>query len=320
LPIIPGARRNLRANQNAEFDPAFIENGLLDALKHFAKAEKALKNASGKEFSYVINSKDIWFDIDKNGERGENELFSLQLAELFNGRRRRLRRTTFPEDIEIRFDTADADWALAYVYNLSAVSEFVLALDPTPAIKEAIDGRKAVLGDNLGFSAFGFDREIDTIAALIFAYEGEPDVTRMRKSRKHLLDMISANKKFWKNLENETDNDREWIPNSEQESAFGLEVSEELAESWQDILTDFEDILEGRKLVPFWRLDQKNETRGINMKRLMMDPPDMDIIRMIHGGTLAPYIEEGDVITRENLRRFRRLTGRQNGLFALWFN
>jgi len=197
-------------------------------------------------------------------------------------------------------------------------------MDPTPAIKEVVDGRNALIeASGPPAELFGFDTEFDTIAAFLLVMRGKPDQGRMRRAHKHFLAMVEANKNFWSRVEVETDNDREWIPNANQTSAFGVNVSSEMALRWQDVLTDVDDILQGRKLVPFWRVDNPRDATtgyGLNFKKIFMDPPDMDIVLLIHGGSLAPYIERGELANMQAWGEFQRLTGRQTGMFALWFN
>jgi hypothetical protein len=108
-------------------------------------------------------------------------------------------------------------------------------------------------------------------------------------------------------------------------------VTAEMAEGWQEILTEISDVLEGKKLLPYWRIRNRSlgiansETDtgtgiGINFAKMMTDPGDMDIILLIQGTAVAPYLEEGVLADNQAWRRFSRLTGGQGGLFALWFN
>lgn len=273
LPLTPGGMAgNLPNNPDAKFDPAFIENAMKDALVHLAIAEASLSKASGNDFAVVLDANDFWFDIDENGERSELESLTNYLPAIF-GEPRGMRSRSNAELSPVHFDTADADWALAYVHTLSGMAEMVLAMDPTPAIKTVVKGRDALF-DHEGANAadmMGFDSELDTIAAVLLIMRGRPDADRTRKAHKHFLAMIDANRDFWRRVELETDNDREWLPNANQTSSFGIEVNAEMADQWQEVLSEIEDILNGDKLVPYWRVDSRqsvNPGLGLNMKKI----------------------------------------------------
>jgi len=121
----------------------------------------------------------------------------------------------------------------------------------------------------------------------------------------------------------ETDNNREWLPNPDQNSAFGIEVSEELAESWQTVLAEMSAVLEGEALIPYWRLPNLGERKngvGINIAKWLQNPGDMDLVLWIQGEAVIPYLEKGRIVDTNVTNRFQRLT-RGNGLmFAAWFN
>jgi len=331
LPLTPGGTNGkLPTNPDAKFDPAFLENAMKDALVYLSKADSALKKASGSEFAVVLDPKDFWFDINGNGAKDESEgLLEYLPAVMGNPRAIRRQQQNMKLITEIRFDTADADWALAYVHTLSGMAEMVLAMDPTPAIRQVVEGREALLGD--GSSAtimLGLDNEVDSVAAFLLVLRGKPDKARTRKAHSHFLQMVASNKDFWNRLSKETDDDREWIPNPEQTSSFGVQVTQEMADGWQTVLADVEDVLEGRKLIPYWRTARNTRERsagpvtprGLNMKSIFMDPPETDIVHLLHGGVLAPYMEEGEIANMRSWREFGRMTGNQTSLFALWFN
>lgn len=50
------------------------------------------------------------------------------------------------------------------------------------------------------------------------------------------------------------------------------------------------DILEGKKLIPQWRL---NDGRGINLKKVFAEPRALDFILWAHGALAIPYLEKG---------------------------
>ena len=129
--------------------------------------------------------------------------------------------------------------------------------------------------------------------------------------------MIAQNKVFWAALAQETDNDREWIPNPQQTSALPLRVDGDMAAGWQAILKDAEDLLEGRLLLPHPLLPSDI---GINLKAFAEDPAPLDLLNWVHGIGAYPYAAKGPLITRQRWLAFQRLTRGNAAGFALFFN
>jgi len=170
-------------------------------------------------------------------------------------------------------------------------------------------------------SFFSDNRQMDAIAVVLTALDGTPDVKRTRAALGHLKEMISHNENFWALVEQETDNDREWLPNAEQVSAFGVEVTEETATAWRAVLTEMSDVLNGRKLIPHWRFGERGEYGyGINIESVLTDPGDFDLVLMIHGASLAPHMEQGALVDQGIMRRFSRTVDGRGNMFALWLN
>ena len=187
---------------------------------------------------------------------------------------------------------------------------------------EAIAARQAMDGLGAGSDfANAYDMmlgaEIDMAAMAYFAVQQQPDPARTGATRNHLLAMIAQNRRFWRLVALETDNFAEWIPNPRQVSALGMPVPPETGEVWQAVLSDAEDLLEGRKLIPFWRL-QKGA--GINLRRLLEDPVPVDPAEWIHGAGLLPYMESGTRIGSQNWWRLQELARGDAALFAVWLN
>jgi len=316
LPLIPGMRNQLPPNPDAIFDPSFLETAMIDALAHLALAETALGAAVDGEFSVDVNLKSIWFDVDANGERAEWETLLALMGDLGS------------EPVEgfdgvIRFDTADAEWMLAYVHVVSGMAELTLSLHPTPAIRTITEGRSALetFGPIEEFGLVDNDSVLDMVASVLLTLRGVPDATRTRTAHRHFQAMIIHNRSFWSEVVLETDNDREWLPNGQQTSAFGLEVDADTASAWQDVLGEINEILNGEKLVPYWRTqgDEANPV-GVNIAKLMHDPGDMDIVLWIQGTAVAPYLETGPIADMEAWDRFVTMTRGDSLILAAWFN
>ena len=321
VPLIPGMAAPLPPNPNAKFSPDFIESALKGALQHLDGASTALAAATEGEFATELSLDVLWFDID--GDRTRAEWESLRVILESMGAQADWERF----DGKIRFDTADAEWLAAYVHLVSGASEMVLSVDPTSAIKTVFEGRQQMAAAGAVGAPdplFGTDDMIDQLAALLVALDGKPDATRTRKALDHFRSMIMHNRKFWPELMAETDNDHEWLPNPLQTSSFGIAITAEVAAGWQEVLAEIEEMLEGRALIPFWRTPPGPEGAatgvGINLRRLLTDPPDFNVALLIQGASIAPYLEQGKLVTLGAWNRFGMLTRGDGLLMAAILN
>ncbi len=344
--FIPGMRGNLPHNPDAEFDPAFVENTLIRGLEQMSRAQNSLKRASADDFAVTVRITDIWFDVNKDGVKQPGEA----AAELFDAFQPTPPRPVQRRDADgelvrdengypiwdtpelppfdglIRFDSADADWLAAYAHLVAGFGELTLAADPTPAIRRVTETRSELRSyGRLFFDTTGWADEewVEMAAATLLTLRGEPDQERTRAAHAHFRAMIEYNRNFWKEVMDETDNDREWLPNPDQQSAFGMPVDADLAESWQNVLGEMSAVLEGEALVPYWRIPNQGNREngvGINLAKWLQDPGDLDLVLWIQGEAVVPYLERGRIVDTNVMNRFQRLT-RGNGLmFAAWFN
>jgi len=259
---------------------------------------------------------DIWFDVNMNGKHDPQESlmphFTATLGLFVAG-------DTAPT---IRFDTADAAWLSAYTHLIAGLGELVLAFDPTDQIRRVMDTGRAMQGFGADTPyASGYDMmlgaEIDMVAMAYFALRQQPDPVRTRAARDHALAMIRDNRRFWERVEAETDNFAEWIPNARQTSALGVTVPPDTGPRWLAVLSDAEDLLEGRKLIPYWRV---RSGAGINLMRVLTEPGPVDLAEWVQGVGLLPYIEDGPRISPENWWLFRDMLRGDAALFAIWLN
>lgn len=320
LPLFPGGNVQVPDNPDAVFDPAFVEIALMGALERLARSQQILSEIEGQEFFANLNPFLIWLDVNSNGQRDTNEDLMDMIGSLpgLNVKR--------DADFNVRFDSADAHWLLAYVHVLSGMSELLLSLDPTTAITTITEGRNLLetAGKIMPDPIFGggADSIVDTATIVLMAFRGVPDKTRTRASLAHFRAMIANNQEFWRLVMLETDDEREWLPNPDQKSAFGVRVDLETAVAWQVVLDEISDVLEGRVLLPHWRVGSRNAKTGvgINFARLMNDPGDFDLILMIQGTAIAPYLETGRIVDTQVWQDFSELTGGQGAMFSLWLN
>lgn len=315
LALLPGMRNDLPANPDGKFDPAFLEEAMTKALVHLADAESAL-DIAGEDFAVDFPIGAIWFDVNKNGTKEDWET-GLAVMDSLNA--------TPGADFDgiIRFDTADAHWLKAYVHVMSGMAELTLAADPTPAIRTVHDGRQKMNAIGRLQRQFVSNDDIDTIAAILLTLRGVPDQARTQQAHRHFKAMIAENKAFWASVMDETDNQAEWLPNPNQQSAFGIDVTVETAEGWQSVLEEIEALLNGEALVPYWRFQKSygaSEGVGVNLAKYLQDPGDLDIILWLHGTAATPYLERGKLADMTAWNQFRRMTRGDSLLFAVWFN
>lgn len=301
------------------FAPPMIEELVLQVEADMAGALDALDGiGDGDPVLVEITTSDLWFDIDANGARGPGEgVMEIAGWALSGGFGAELPATT------IRFDTADARWLAAYAHLLSGVSEGLLATDPTEAITRVMDSRAAFA--ELGAAVPGNDFTLasqfgdiaDLIAMFVMAAEGPLDPARTRAARDHLLAVVEENRRFWTLVARETDDDLEWIPNKNQQSATGLPFPPDTGTLWLAVLSDAEKVLRGELLVPHWRL---GEGAGLDLAAFLEDPPVVDVAGLIQGAALLPYLRQGPLASGRNLAMFSALVQGDSGLYMVMLN
>jgi hypothetical protein len=269
----------------------------------------------------------IAIDLNGDGEAGGDETLWKIYAVLNNGLQ--LSPEATPEavqDFVIAFDYGDVHWLRGYCHLLSAISEASLAYDQegafgaiahqlfdnpkTPAIPEELFPRR---------EDRPFESEIaDAIAAIHLARFPLKEPDRMKAARQHLLKVVHHSRESWKAIEAEKDDEHEWIPNSQQAGVIpNVRVTAEIIQGWHDFLDEAEQILDGKKLVPHWRMAAG---RGINMKRVFDEPRDFDVVLWVHGAATVPYVEEGPTTQTQTWQRLNAVFGGQFVGFAFWFN
>ncbi len=157
----------------------------------------------------------------------------------------------------------------------------------------------------------------DALYILIAALKQQPDPSRIQAAHADWQAMIEHNIVFWARLAEETDNDREWIPNPSQSSVLPIDVPARLAESWQKILADAKAVLDGSLLIPHPLLP---DGYGISLPAYVGDPSPLDPVEWIHGIGAYRYAAKGPMITGQSWAAFGRLTGGNAGGFALFLN
>lgn len=332
----------LSAELPANPDPQPLTADFLNAIAgriatDMQAARAALPEAVPADTGLVLNLEDLWFDIDGNGQRGAAEaLMALAGQALalpppdmgFDAQGNPLPPAP-PVAAVVRFDGADAHWLRAYTHLLGGTSEAVLAFDPAPELARLIALRKAV-SDQWAASAQGagqpgtgammdmqFGSIVDMVGTTLATLRHQPDPARVGKAVTDLRAMIAANRDFWAAVDQETDNDREWIPNGKQTAALGFTLPEGTGAAWLDVLAQAEAMLDGQKLIPYWRFAPGH---GIDLSAWLADPAPVDVLGWIQGTDALPYAKTGTLMTADALRQFEAMVGGRAGLYMVLLN
>jgi uncharacterized small protein (DUF1192 family) len=162
-----------------------------------------------------------------------------------------------------------------------------------------------------------FRPTVDAIYVLVAALKQQPDAARVQNAMTHWRAMIAENRRFWALIEAETDNDREWIPNANQQPALPVEIDPEMTRAWQGVLEDAEAVLNGRLLIPHPMLPAGH---GISLAHYERYPSPIDLIEAIHGIGFFEHSAKGPMITSQRWQAFNRLARGRGGLFSVYFN
>ncbi|MCA9015023.1 MAG: hypothetical protein KDA77_06790 [Planctomycetaceae bacterium] len=241
------------------------------------------------------------------------------------------------ENFVIGFDRGDADWLAGYCNFLCAWGEVMLAIDgqeifnctahlffenvdtPYPFLLEGTRGFDTIFNN-----ASGFNRPlISDILAFFHLWRFElKEPARMQEALAHLEDMQRHAKSMWKYYQAETDDEHEWIPNPNQTGVLQVKVTQEMLDTWLAVLDETGLILQGKKLIPFWRGTQT--TQGVNFRRVFTEPRMIDPFLWVQGTAAAPYLEQGPITDFASPEMLGRINGTFGGMnfftMAFWFN
>ena len=192
------------------------------------------------------------------------------------------------------------------------------------ALDSEIEGWLAKLpsapdGDSGGLQAelAGWEPTAAMIYVVLTALQQQPDKQHLTAARDHWRAMVAANRDFWQRLEAETDDDREWVPASQQTSALGITLPEGTGAAWLRVLEDASAVLDGQLLVmhPLMPPDS-----GIDVSAYFDDPVAIDLLGAMHGVAFYRYAKQGPRMSASNWDRFTQLVGGRGFAFALLLN
>jgi hypothetical protein len=287
-------------------------------------AERTLAGITATDLQFPLNIGLVRLDLDGDGTAADNEV----AWRIFQ------RVGALPQMDETRvqallvdFDASDVPWLQAYCHMLMAIGDFLLAHDWHEAFDATFQnvfpeaetplGRELRSDGQMMNQSRNDDAGIADLVAFIHLIRWPviaPD--RLADSLAHLEAMVRLNRVSWQRIMAETDQRREWIPNPRQTGVLpAMTVTADRVAAWLLVLDDLDALLKGRKLIPHWRFD-----KGINLRRLFLQPTTFDLVLLIQGSAAIPYLEKGELITAD---RLDDLTGRFDGEFwrySIWFN
>lgn len=309
-------------------DPARTTYEDLDAffeawMEDLREADQILAKITDGNVKLEVDLARLRLDLNGNGIASDNEMAGVAFSILFRGGRPR------PEDVPsfvVAADRADAEWLRAYCHVFLALGEMHLAHDQRELFERAghvvfpnTQTPHAYLRGRSVFDPTMTGLDVTDLIALVHLIRfpvDEPE--RMARAREHWLLAIGHSRIMWTHALVETDNDREWLPNPNQDAPIGgMRMTEARVKLWHDLLADTEAALNGKKLVRFWRGDG---TKGINLKRVFEEPQTFDLILWIQGSAAKDYLEEGE-LTRDFLwRDFEDAFGDQPFRYIFYVN
>lgn len=336
---LPFMRLPIPANPDAEEISYEKARALLQKfIDGLTKAEQTLSSVKPEEVRLPLKLGQVRLDLNSDGQLVDEETMWYISQVLQNPRR--TSNATSVVDFPVTFDAGDVVWLQGYCHVFSAIGEIILAHDWSDQFERTahlfypkVDSPYAFLAaEGTGvFMSFGAQNIFDFVAWLhTINYEAtEPE--RMQKALMHMETVIRLSRQSWTLIEAETDDENEWVPNVNQKSVMkGFTVGREVVAGWREFLDEMELILQGKKLVPFWRGIKggatpferlpHNSKLGINVRKIFLEPTRFDLALWLQGTALMPYLEEGDISTPEKWSKMM-VNFRGNFFnFALWFN
>ena len=299
--------------------------GLLQAwIDDLGKVEKTLAKVNSPGVKLPLHFGLIRLDFNGDGKADEDETLWKVYAKFNRGANLS---ADAAKAFVIAFDRGDVDWLRGYCHVLSALAEVLLTHDFEDLFNRSgfllFDGIKSPEAFLVAQQPDGNEdmvsQILDAVAMvhLIRLRVVEPE--RLKAVLAHFEAMVALSRSSWKFILAETDDDREWVPNPKQGTVVpNIRVSAEMVEGWRNFLDEFEALLQGKKLAPFWR--GKPPRPGINVRRVLTEPRAFDLVLWAQGTAASPYLEQGEVTSKETWQRLNRIFGGEFIGFAMWFN
>jgi hypothetical protein len=328
--LMPLFRLNVPVNPVPEtIDYQKFRAILAQYVEDMDAAEATLAAAGVSDVKVPVDLAQVSFDFNADGKRTPEESFAAMLV-VFLPVPAEGANSTLPQSMLVHFDTADVHWLRGYGRLTSAFAQFFLAHDfeamfnktfhrvfPKAGLTRGEALRRAETGHSVMTGRADSEHRIaDVIAAFHMISWSTVEPNRLADVRERLKAVAQLSPQSWKAARAETDNDREWMPNEKQVQAItGSTNTAAQIDGWIQVMTEFELVLDGKKLMPHWRFD-----KGLNVKKFFDTSEHFDLVLMILGTDAVKYVEDGEISTST---RWRELMQAFDGNFlgyALWYN
>ena len=319
---LPFFRLPVPPNANPEtIDYEALRDVLGTLVDDLASAEETLSGVNSTTLDLPLNLALIRLDLDGDGEGSEEEA----LGSILNAIGGPMWLGADPGDpLLTEFDASDVPWLRAYCHLLMAIAEFPLAHDWQTAFESTFQG----LFPHAGLPLSQAERSplpdeyqmyppiADLIAFIHLLHWPVAEPERMKSVLAHLEAIPPLSRENWTRIQAETDSGKEWLPNPRQGGILpGVAVTQEQIDGWMLLLDEFEALLKGEKLLPHWRFD-----KGINLRRMFLEPTTFDVVLLIQGSAAIPYLEDGTLTEGVTWQRIGGLIGGNFIGYAMWFN
>ena len=232
-----------------------------------------------------------------------------------------------PPTFEVAFDRGDAFWLKGYCRLLTAALETILAYDWSVTFARTAGMFYPNLAEEPQSAQSSFDAMIgqpgsasliaESIALIHEVRWPVAEPARLPRAREKLKGVVAASRESWEAILAETDDDREWIAAPVQKNGAmpRMVITQERLDVWLAALADFDAMLDGRKLLPHWRME-----KGINLKRVFEEPRPFDFVLWMTGHAAQPYLEDGPVISPEARQLWQQVFAGDFLLFVFYLN
>jgi hypothetical protein len=324
--MIPFLRTPIKVNPK----PAAVTYGDVRKMieRFVAKVEHAeatLAPIKDTNLAWDLDITAVRLDMNGDGQADPDET----LWSVFTQFARRAPQAAPPDKFPIGLDSGDVHWLRGYCHLLAALGDMILAYDHRRLFDHTAQlffadpqtpYASVLAPSGWGDSTSPWNQEgiMDAIAFIHLANFPVRDPKLLTKARIHLLAMIKSSRKSWELIEAETDNNHEWIPGPNQTSVVdGVTINKERLAAWRRFLDEADDVLNGKKLIPFWR---GSSGKGVNLMKVFTEPKDFDLVLWVQGSGAVPYLEKGENTSRQTWDEFQRVfEGNFIGM-AFWIN
>ncbi|MFN7714736.1 MAG: hypothetical protein ACK5QS_04560 [Pseudanabaenaceae cyanobacterium] len=297
-----------------------------------ATSAKTLEPIRDPQVKLAIRWGMVRLDLDGDGKYQDEELLWRVFQRVSSMRLTQAQANNFL----VAFDLGDVYWLRGYTHLLRSLNEFILAYntqdtfdrgahlffqqtktphnflltrDFTPEYTD-YEGKKYPPEER--------DNFLDWIAVTHSLQFPLAEPMRLTAVWQHLQEVTRLSQLSWQAINAETDNDREWLPNPRQASVIpNAKVTDEMIQTWTGAMQEFDRILKGERLIPFWR---NTQGVGINAKRVFTEPQAFDLFYWIQGTAATPYLEKGRFTSENIWGDLFGAFGSDLLAFGIWFN